>query len=53
MARLALDRRSVLDPAAVAVRADDAAAVRSAVARLDEPYREIVALRFFGESLAG
>ena len=41
------------DPAAVAVRADDAAAVRSAVARLDEPYREIVALRFFGELSLG
>lgn len=53
LARLALERRSVADPAAVAVRADDAAAVRSAVARLDEPYREIVALRFFGELSLG
>ena len=53
LARLALERRSVADPAAVAVRADEAAAVRSAVARLDEPYREIVALRFFGELSLG
>ena len=49
LARLALDGRSAVDPAAIAVRSDDATAVRAAVARLDEPYREIVALRFFGE----
>ena len=49
LAALAMDRRSAVDPSAIAVRADDAAAVRAAVARLDEPYREIVALRFFGE----
>jgi RNA polymerase sigma-70 factor (ECF subfamily) len=53
LAQLALDRRSALDPAAVALRADEAAAVRSAVARLDEPYREVVALRFFGELSLG
>lgn len=49
LAALALDRRAEVDPSAIALRADDAAAVRAAVARLDEPYREIVALRFFGE----
>jgi len=49
LAALAMDRRATIDPAAIALRADDAAAVRDAVARLDEPYREIVALRFFGD----
>ena len=38
-----------LDPAISSLRAERAAGVRSAVARLDEPYREVVALRFFGE----
>jgi RNA polymerase sigma-70 factor, ECF subfamily len=38
-----------LDPAAVSLHAERAADVRAAVARLDEPYRETVALRFFGE----
>jgi len=37
------------DPAVTSLRAERAAAVRAAVARLDEPYRETVALRFFGE----
>lgn len=37
------------DPAISALRTERAAAVRAAVARLDEPYREVVALRFFGE----
>ena len=37
------------DPAAIAVRTERAASVRDAVARLDEPYREVVALRFFAE----
>ncbi|HEX3429155.1 MAG TPA: RNA polymerase sigma factor [Candidatus Limnocylindrales bacterium] len=37
------------DPAITSLRAERAAGVRSAVARLDEPYREVVALRFFGE----
>lgn len=40
---------SMHDPAAVAIRAERAAAVRNAVARLDEPYRETVALRFFAD----
>jgi RNA polymerase sigma-70 factor (ECF subfamily) len=40
---------SQLEPPAVAVRAERASAVRSAVAALPEPYREVVALRFFGE----
>ncbi len=37
------------DPAATTLRAERAADVRAAVARLDEPYRETVALRFFAE----
>jgi RNA polymerase sigma-70 factor (ECF subfamily) len=37
------------DPAATTLRAERAADVRAAVSRLDEPYRETVALRFFGE----
>jgi RNA polymerase sigma-70 factor, ECF subfamily len=37
------------DPASLAVRAEHAAELRAAVARLDEPYRETVALRFFAE----
>ena len=37
------------DPALSALTAERRAAVRRAVAGLDEPYREVVALRFFGE----
>lgn len=37
------------DPASLAVRAERAAELRSAVATLPEPYREVVTLRFFGE----
>jgi RNA polymerase sigma-70 factor (ECF subfamily) len=37
------------DPAQLAVRAERAAAIRAAVAGLDEPYREVLVLRFFGE----
>lgn len=36
-------------PEHVALRAERAAATRRAVADLGEPYREVVALRFFGE----
>lgn len=36
------------DPAATAIRAEGARALRSAVAGLPEPYREVVTLRFFG-----
>jgi RNA polymerase sigma-70 factor (ECF subfamily) len=38
-----------LDPATRSLRAERAADLRAAVARLDEPYRETVALRFFGD----
>lgn len=37
------------DPAIVSLRSERAAGVREALARLDEPYREVVALRFFGD----
>ncbi len=51
--RAALDhggtRSLVLDPAAAVLAAESAATVRAAVARLDEPYRETVALQFFGQ----
>jgi RNA polymerase sigma-70 factor, ECF subfamily len=44
-----LDVPGGLDSAASSLRAERAADVRAALARLDEPYRETVALRFFGE----
>ncbi len=36
------------DPATIALRSERAADLRSAVAALPEPYREVVSLRFFG-----
>jgi RNA polymerase sigma-70 factor (ECF subfamily) len=49
-----LDARSVAarphtDPAMLAIRSERAADLRAAVATLQEPYREVVGLRFFGE----
>ena len=37
------------DPLGEAVSAETQRSIRAAVAALDEPYREVVALRFFGE----
>jgi RNA polymerase sigma-70 factor (ECF subfamily) len=37
------------DPAMTSLRAERAATIRTAVGRLDEPYREVVALRYFGD----
>ena len=37
------------DPAVLAIRAERAVAIRAAVANLEEPYREVIALRFFSE----
>lgn len=37
------------DPALFALRSERASTVRAAVARLDEPYREVIALRFFAD----
>ncbi len=47
VARLPASPRT--QPEHMAIRAERASAARSAVARLEEPYREVVALRFFGE----
>jgi RNA polymerase sigma-70 factor (ECF subfamily) len=44
-----LDVPGGIDPASSSLRAERAADVRLAVARLDEPYRETIALRFFGD----
>jgi RNA polymerase sigma-70 factor (ECF subfamily) len=41
------------DPATVSLQAERAADIRTAVSRLDEPYREVVALRFFGDLSLG
>lgn len=38
-----------VDPAHAVLRAEEDARIRMAVASLDEPYREVVALRFFAE----
>ena len=37
------------DPALSSLQSERAAGLRSAVSRLDDPYREVIALRFFGE----
>jgi RNA polymerase sigma-70 factor (ECF subfamily) len=47
IATLAAEPR--LQPEQLAIQAERASATRRAVASLDEPYREVVALRFFGE----
>ncbi len=51
---LAVDRASIAaapmsDPIHIAITAERASDVRAALAALPEPYREVVALRFFGE----
>jgi RNA polymerase sigma-70 factor (ECF subfamily) len=38
-----------LDPAIIVAQTEDDRAIRAAVSALPEPYREVVALRFFGE----
>ncbi len=38
-----------MDPAHTVLRTERDARLRAAVASLDEPYREVVALRFFAE----
>jgi RNA polymerase sigma-70 factor (ECF subfamily) len=37
------------DPASMLLRSESAARIRAALARLEEPYREVLALRFFAE----
>jgi RNA polymerase sigma-70 factor (ECF subfamily) len=44
-----LDASPVTDPLSISVRSERATDVRQAVAKLGEPYREVVSLRFFGE----
>ncbi len=47
------DLHGAPDPATLSLNAERAADVRDALARLDEPYREVVALRFFGDMSLG
>ena len=49
LAALALGIGRSNDPAVLSLRTERADALRLAVARLDEPYRETVMLRFYGE----
>ena len=49
IAAASISARGQTDPSALTARAERAADVRSAVAGLPEPYREVVVLRFFGE----
>ena len=42
-------RSDAIDPVHAVIRTERDTLVRSALASLDEPYREVVALRFFGE----
>jgi RNA polymerase sigma-70 factor (ECF subfamily) len=46
----ALDFAPLTDPAVLSMRAERATELRAAVTALPEPYREVVALRFFGEA---
>ena len=48
--REAIAAAPMTDPAILSLRAERATEIRTAVATLPEPYREVVALRFFGEA---
>ena len=48
--RDAIAAAPMTDPAILSLRAERATEIRTAVATLPEPYREVVALRFFGEA---
>jgi RNA polymerase sigma-70 factor (ECF subfamily) len=48
--REAMAAAPMTDPAILSLRAERATEIRTAVATLPEPYREVVALRFFGEA---
>jgi RNA polymerase sigma-70 factor, ECF subfamily len=48
--RAAIAAAPLTDPAVLSLRAERATEIRTAVASLPEPYREVVALRFFGEA---
>lgn len=49
LAELAVGGAASNDPAVLSLRAERADELRLAVARLDQPYRETVMLRFYGE----
>lgn len=49
VASASVDAAGRTDPSLLAARAERAADIRTAVAALPEPYREVVVLRFFGE----
>jgi RNA polymerase sigma-70 factor, ECF subfamily len=49
LAAIALGLTGSTDPAQISLRSERAEELRAAVARLDEPYRETVMLRFFGD----
>ena len=46
----AIDSAPLTDPAVLSMRAERATELRAAVTSLPEPYREVVALRFFAEA---
>ena len=48
--RDAIAAAPITDPAILSLRAERATEIRTAVATLPEPYREVVALRFFGDA---
>jgi RNA polymerase sigma-70 factor (ECF subfamily) len=48
--REAIAAAPLTDPAILSLRAERATEIRAAVTSLPEPYREVVALRFFGEA---
>jgi RNA polymerase sigma-70 factor (ECF subfamily) len=48
--RAAMASAPLTDPAVLSMRAERATELRAAVTALPEPYREVVALRFFGEA---
>jgi RNA polymerase sigma-70 factor (ECF subfamily) len=48
--RAAVAASPLTDPAVLSLRAERATEIRTAVTELPEPYREVVALRFFGEA---
>ena len=50
MDRASLAAAPMTDPAVLAMRSERATEIRAAVTALPEPYREVVALRFFGEA---
>ncbi len=47
--RASIDAAARTDPSSLVIRAEGATDVRTALASLAEPYREVVTLRFFGE----